>query len=634
MPLNIETFRNDLGGSAAYKALSHPLAAERARALLARLASKSPLAVYDPDGLFNAFEVFYPLAGIPLAGYFVQNVERVGGEFRGAAAQPITALSNVHCGSILVASFEEKKALTAIGHLIPKSAEIASFAALKLPFELQTDTSRYLTPLNFATNFAFFRDENGQHTRLVTANYWTRYGARNVKLWCRLFGAGGEVLATWTEDLPIPESSIVIDSAEVRARFSLPPFTGQLFVHATGIAGHDVVKYALDTYGDDPRILSATHDANSWPSELYAGLPAPDVDEDVVLWLQNSHPIEIAGNEIGLRPMGENNAAWLGEKIAPFATRAVRVGRLLPALRWPRQIEISAGKHVVRPRYEVIKTNGQSRIAHPNVERTDLKSDPNLKRLGNLLGKGHILPAPILPLDRYTSAVLPTPMSTAQDRLPIKALIYDATGLQVAEHRFGNLQRDHAHTLEVSAFVKGKLPSAFGHLELVYDFDSGDTADGWLHGLFRYVDLRSRHAAETSFGSHVFNTALTYRGEPQSYSGPPPGLSTRLFLRLASPPFETLCHLIYPVSNCWHPRSETRLMLRNKDGIETAAEHVAIPASGSVLLSIRDVFGEKMLARAGKHAYVVVRDETCRLFGYHAVRSSAGSFSLDHMFGF
>ena len=62
----------------------------------------------------------------------------------------------------------------------------------------------------------------------------------------------------------------------------------------------------------------------------------------------------------------------------------------------------------------------------------------------------------------------------------------------------------------------------------------------------------SGHRAETSFGSHVFNTVLTYKGEPQSYSGKPPGLSTRLFLRLGAAPHDTLCHLIYPASTPWH----------------------------------------------------------------------------------
>ena len=64
------------------------------------------------------------------------------------------------------------------------------------------------------------------------------------------------------------------------------------FIHATGIAGHDVVKYALDTYGDAEEVLSCTHDANSWPADFYAGLPAPAEDEEVVLWLQNSQPFE------------------------------------------------------------------------------------------------------------------------------------------------------------------------------------------------------------------------------------------------------------------------------------------------------------------------------------------------------
>ena len=140
--------------------------------------------------------------------------------------------------------------------------------------------------------------------------------------------------------------------------------------------------------------------------------------------------------------------------------------------------------------------------------------------------------------------------------------------------------------------------------------------------------------AETSFGSHMFNTALTYRGEPQSYSGPPPGLSTRLFLRIAPPPLETFCHLVYPVSDAWHAQSATALTLRSADGDELAREAVAIASSGSRFWTAGEIFGEKRIAQAGKDAYVIVRDETCRLFGYHGVRDVSGSFSLDHMFGF
>ncbi len=39
-------------------------------------------------------------------------------------------------------------------------------------------------------------------------------------------------------------------------------------------------------------------------------------------------------------------------------------------------------------------------------------------------------------------------------------------------------------------------------------------------------------------------------------------------------------------------------------------------------------------ARAGEDAYIIVRDTTCRLFGYHGLLGARGAFSLDHMFGF
>lgn len=39
-------------------------------------------------------------------------------------------------------------------------------------------------------------------------------------------------------------------------------------------------------------------------------------------------------------------------------------------------------------------------------------------------------------------------------------------------------------------------------------------------------------------------------------------------------------------------------------------------------------------ARAGEGAYVIVRDTTCRLFGYHGILAENGGFSFDHMFGF
>src|ERR1700734_701949 len=155
MPLRIDTFRNDIGGSSIYKAVSHPLAAEPARALIAKLAANGRTAIYDPDGIIGIFETFYPLDGIELAGYFVQNAEHLNRRFHNLAAQPVTELEAARCGTVLIASFDEKKPLSQIRHLLPKNAETISFAALKTPAELQTVPDRYLSNLNFATNHVF-----------------------------------------------------------------------------------------------------------------------------------------------------------------------------------------------------------------------------------------------------------------------------------------------------------------------------------------------------------------------------------------------------------------------------------------------------------------------------------------------
>jgi hypothetical protein len=632
MPLNIETFSNAVGGNAFYKAITHPLAAEPARALLAKLKASGPLAIYDPHNLLAAFDALFPLERTEIAGLFVQDVSHIGRQFRGHHAQPVTELSQSRAGTVLIAAFD---AAVATAHLrtLVNGASMLSFDAMRLPDDMLSDRGRYLSNLNFATNFAFFRDAEGLHTNLVTINYWSGYGGKGGYIWFTLFDDAGRAIAEWKEILPSANASIVVDSKEVRARFDLPPFTGQLFMHVVGAAGHEIVKYALDTYGDSPDVLSCTHDANSWPADLYAGLPAPDEDEDVVLWVQNSHPHAIPGGEIGFNLMGDDRIAHLHEPIGAFATKTLSVSQLLPAARWPQQVEIRAGKHFVRPRYEVLHKNGRRRIAHPNVERNDLRLDPELPKLGAVLGKGFILPAPVLPVERFRSQVLPTPMSTAQQHLPVKLLIYDAAGRKAAEHSFGNLSRNDSVALAANEILNGRIDGGYGHMELVYDFDAGQEADGWLHALFRYEDRETGHAAETSFGAHMFNMLATYKGEPQSYKGPPPGLSTRLFLRVAAAPLDTMCHLIYPASRPWHETSDTAITLMSSQGQEVARRNFRIPCGGSVLWRVNETFTEAERGQAGAHAYVVVRDTTCRLFGYHGLIGSR-AFSLDHMFGF
>lgn len=629
MGLNIETFSNAQGGNALYKAITHPLASAPARALVEKLSANGAVAIYDPQGQLAGFDALFPLDKTPIAGYFVQDVNQIGRAFRNHAARPVTELPHCRAGTVLVAAFDADQTIARLRGFDKQPRAYESFDALKLPQEMLSDKARYLSNLNFATNFAFFRDEGTTHTRLVTANYWSAYGGKGGNIHFLLFGAGGERLAAWKDPLPAANAAIVVDSAEVRARFSLPPFTGQLFIHVAGAAGHEIVKYALDIYGDAPEILSCTHDANSWPSDRYAGLPAPREGEDVTLWVQNAHPIPIPPGDIGLNLMGEEDVAYLRESVAPYATRRLSVSELLPKARWPQQIEVRAGKHMVRPRYEVRRANGRVCIAHPNVEREDLKLDAQLPKLNGLIGKGFILPAPVLPTNRYRSIVLPTPMSTAQTHLPLMLTVYDAEGRKAAAHSFGNMRRNACTAMDVTEMLGG----GHGHLELTYDFDAGEVADGWMHALFRYEDKKTGHGAETSFGAHVFNTLVTYKGEPQSYKGPPPGLTTRLFLRVGQAPYDALCHLIYPASLPWHAQSDTALILMSGKGEEIAKRNIRIVCGGSYLWRFKETFSEDERAHAGENCYVIIRDTTCRLFGYHGLIGKS-AFSLDHMFGF
>ena len=662
--LDIQTFDARQGGNVLYKALAHPLAAEAVAALAARLREAGPLAVYDPDGTADALFALHPRMP-PAEQSYVHDVARLGARAAGVPAGALTNLPGSSCATLLVAAFNAARIVERIRPLLPPGMAVATLDEARIP-EAMLTARTYLDRLNFATNFAFFRDSAGLSTRLVSANYWAGYGAASVRLWLRLFDGPGRVLATWEQAVPSHAGGLSIDSAEVRARFALPEFAGQLFIHAIGVAGHDVVKYAVDTYGSgaggsgaggsgadaagadgsgadgagDEASLSCTHDANAWPSDRYAGLPAPREDERVLLWVQNSHAAPIPAGTVALDRMGAERPVLLEREIAPFASVAIDVAELLPGLRWPAQIEVRSGRHFVRPRYEVIRA-GRTRIAHMNVERADLRPDAGIAALSPLLGRGYILPFPILPAASFRTIVQPTPMAERQRSLPLRLDLFDAGGALLAAHFLGNLPRLFDIGLDLAGLCEGLDPAARarldaegGHADLAYDFRDGGEADGWMHALVRYEHRESGHAAESSFGSHIFNTAMTYRDEPQSYAGPPPGLSTRLFLRLGHGRRRAFTHLSYAASAPWRPRSSTALLLHDSEGQVIAEESLSIACCGSRLVFPDAVFGDALLRQAGAGGYVIIRDPTCRLFGYHGLMDDRGGFSLDHMFGF
>ncbi|MGH7191887.1 MAG: hypothetical protein ACREF0_22155, partial [Acetobacteraceae bacterium] len=205
----------------------------------------------------------------------------------------------------------------------------------------------------------------------------------------------------------------------------------------------------------------------------------------------------------------------------------------------------------------------------------------------------------------------------------------------VGEKFLGVLPRRHDLALDLDAVLEDEiLGTAGGHAELVYDFRDGGEADGWMHALMRYEHRASGHTAESSFGSHIFNTAMTWKDEPQSYGGPPPGLSTRLFLKLGERGRRSFSVLIYPASAPWNAQSETTLLLHDRAGKVIAEEAIRISCSGSAMIFPDVIFSAAAIAAADPGGYVLVRDPTCRLFGYHGLMEEGGAFSLDHMFGF
>lgn len=637
MSLAINTFSNTTNsGSVFFKAVGHPLSVEPIHKLINELATTKKLAIYDPQNTLVTFASLYPSSISTLSTVYVQDASYCNKDTLGFTTLPITKLEK-DTELLFIPAFDTERIEKQIQHIVMGKCKVTTLDTVRLPDRFLADTQHYLNPLNFATNLLFFREQSDIHTRLVTANYWSAYGAKKPFVWGRLFDAEGTLVLDFEKPLGDANEIFCLDSAELKKEYNLPDFCGQIFVHIVGAAGHDIVKYIVDIYNDDSAptfSLSCTHDANSWPADLYAGIPAAGEGDTIILWVQNSHPTPIAANTIGIKRIGENKPLLLySEPISPFATRAINLGKLAPQYQWPEQLEIYAGKHFVRPRYEVINKAGHRRINHANVERTDLVNDPQLPNLSALLGKGYILPAPILPRAEYLSECLPTPMSTSQHNLPLTATAYNSQGEKIGRQFLGCLPRNHQALLNLSELAIKLDDNEAGHIELTYDFQDGGAGDGWLHSLFRYTLKSSQHTAETSFGAHMFNHLITYKNEPQSYKGPPPGLSTRLFLRIALAPIKTLCHLSYPVGVQWHPISDTYLELKNRYGQSITEQIVNIPANGSYYFCCQDIFTAEQLKKAGNFAYIIIRDTTCRLFGYHGARLG-DTFAFDHMFGF
>jgi hypothetical protein len=632
----LRTFDNQSGRNIFYRAAIHPLTGPLTAQLIDKVAGAGKVAVYDPKGYFADLAAMHDLSGWTIEGVYVQRLEEVGQDRAGFNARPLTEFAESTASLIFIADFDADRLLSRLGPYRPEIADVESFDALRLGDEFLTDTQNYLEPLNFVSDFLFFRDADGLHTSVSTINYWYDRGARGTRLWCRLFGADGAVLADWEQELLPGPSGIRLDSAEIRKRFGLGEFTGSLFVHVIRPAAHDTLKYAVDIYDDAGETTTATHDSNPWPADFYAGLPAAAPGQSVRLWIQNCYPTPIPAGGTKIRPMGAPDFVGAGPEIAPYGTVAIDVADYFPDVAWPGQFEIRADKYCCRPRYEVHMPDGRRSVAHVNVERGDLKAAADLPEATRVLGKGFILVGPLLPIAEWSGIVLPTPMATWQSEVALTLRAYDSDGTLIVEHPLGTQTRDaqKAVTLDDILPSGAALAGGYGHLELGYDFAAGTEGDGWIHAIFRYARRDTGRSAETSFGSHLFNVPAVWRNEPNAYLGKPPGLSTRLFLRLPDHPGRPMCHLTFPTSGRWREFSETDLILHSAAGVEIARKHLRIPCSGSRIVDPAETFEAGDLKQAAGGGYVLIRDTTCRLFGYHFFLGVGGGFALDHMFGF
>jgi hypothetical protein len=117
--LDIETFDNSRGGNVAYKALAHPVAAER----LAQLAEQAgEVAVLDLDGIAGPLLALCPQ--LDVQGVYVADTLAVGKVRGGHIARALTELPQAQVQSVLIATFDAGRVLPRLMPLMPKGAEV------------------------------------------------------------------------------------------------------------------------------------------------------------------------------------------------------------------------------------------------------------------------------------------------------------------------------------------------------------------------------------------------------------------------------------------------------------------------------------------------------------------------------
>jgi hypothetical protein len=149
---NIETFDNLHGGSVAYKALAHPLAAQRLERIAASISHVGKVAIYDPNGLAGTLLALSP--PLPVEGIYVHDSLTVGQKRGEHVTRALSDLANARVSHVLIAAFDARRLTARIEPLLPRGTTLLTLDDAKIPTHLITNPTRYLDPVNFATNFA------------------------------------------------------------------------------------------------------------------------------------------------------------------------------------------------------------------------------------------------------------------------------------------------------------------------------------------------------------------------------------------------------------------------------------------------------------------------------------------------
>ena len=136
MALHIDTFDNVRGGNVLYKALTHPRAARLGDAVVATLRRNAPVAVYDPaDGAVDAFNEFFSLDEVEIAGTYVQQTARIGERVLGYRAAPVTELADSGARAVFIAAFDAERMMAQLKPYVPAGAQVFSLDAMRIPAE-------------------------------------------------------------------------------------------------------------------------------------------------------------------------------------------------------------------------------------------------------------------------------------------------------------------------------------------------------------------------------------------------------------------------------------------------------------------------------------------------------------------